>query len=638
MTNSDKPKKFLSLDSVRIYPNRDDNTFNLIASSDEFPGGFLLNIPPGAMETKIREYFQKSGAIEPQQGDDARLPKNAYLSYSEDTPAPVQPYRRNHSHILSDSSALYDPAVGKVITVTSVRGGTGKTTSSILFGSTFASAVDNDDKPLKVVVVDMDVHDSNLHFVLDKESAFEGFDDLDYLEGPDGKTRSVTDMVNSNTSIEDMSDIDFLSYLVYSKSLGIHALFSKNAPRSSPESSPETYRTIVNRLRKHFDIVILDTSGYQQSSLCAEVAFPMADKILLVHPEAQTLEYVKKWLDTVNIFPSLGMPAVDLGKVNIVGLSPFGGDYQGKNSFVNALWGRKNEINSGILDGVNFLGRIPFDSTAVQHALYGGELYSLLSFHPYFGSAYREVALELFVDEIIVRHPQFDSEPEDETPVSTPKGDDFMVGLKTDGKPLSIEFGRKPILVSAREEWDSNILVENMLAFLKAKRSGSEVIAYGLTKEHEGVRKMHDNLEFLSLLRGMVSDVKGGKNLGNKVILMGDFESANRSSGDMLQERVDKAVMSEAYNLLNNELRGKLQLVVFSAQQDASLIAAMPANSFWAHIHFGSKHQTRKMHDFLFQSFGRGVSHLSAEWPAGRAYVKVVGYEGLIQAFEVRRR
>jgi MinD-like ATPase involved in chromosome partitioning or flagellar assembly len=639
MTNPKKPKKFLSLDDVRIYPNRDNNTFNLIASTDEIPGGFMLTLPAGAMEAKVREYFQNSGVSEPQQTDDSKLPDAAYLTYGEKPVPANDASKRKAQHILSNSDFLYEPGMGCVIAVTSPKGGAGKTTTSVLLGSTLASAKHEAGRPLKVVVVDCDVNDPGLQHLFAPE-------DLDRVDGLD-----IPDMVDENDGLKEMSDTDFLAHTAYSRSLGIHTLFTRPTAFDHIARHPDIYRMIIERLRWHFDVIILDTGGYPHSSISSETAFPLAHKILVVNPNLQSAAYIKKWIDDVAMFSSLGLPEVDHRKVSIIAMSSV--DFSSDASFKRP-WANGDATFKSTYYEMKFIGNVPLDTNAVQHAANFRRMADILRHHPYFGDAYKAIATKLMSDRTVT----FPELAKDGEPVVKADDDCVLVGVRPNGKPLAIDFlsGRaengvsQGIFITHDEENAPSALIENLLEFVKNKRPGKEVITcglpgdlgsqnsvngvevvrYGLDSNH---RSLNGNLELLSILRSLAADAREGNDISDKVLFLGDSSSDDHNSN---HDWVDKAVLSEIHALIAGGLKGKMQIVMVASKPKASMSVMATNSPDYVCIHFGSKRRVRSTDEFLRKVFGKDIVGLSAHWPKNRAYVKASNYEGLIQVFEVK--
>jgi len=649
MTNPKKPKKFLALNNARIYPNRDSNTFNLIGSTDEIPDGFMITLPHGTMADKIREFFQKSGVAEPQQTDDAKLPKHAHLFYGAESKPVADPTKRRHEHILHDSTHVYDDVMGKVITVTSTKGGAGKTSTAVMLASTFSSATNKDGRRLKTVVVDCDINDPGLADLFAPEYTADvlSFKDIDYAPNRVYGVPGVVDLMMSRTGFEGMTDEDFLKNLVFSNSLGVHLLFNRHSMFGKTSQDPAFYRAVIERLKKHFDVVIIDTGGWQQNLVSTEVAFPMADKIVLVQHETKIIPYIQRWTQDNKNFPDWGLSQIDLSKVAVIAVSPFGADVPGKRFEPIEDENGKEYILGGYMFGMSgfdpleFLGKIPLDTIAVQHAANSGQFADLLKHHPYFSESFRQIASNLFADDIVLN---FDPEPEESTvSVQTANDEHVLIGVRPNGRALAIDFVSGPadngvspsIFISHEKDNDPALLIENLMSFLKFKREGKEVITYGLAGEYDGAHAVQGNLEFLSVLRSLANDVQSGKDVSDKVLFFGDSEISKKQY-DSLQDRVDKAVMAEIYALISTDLMGAMQFVFVSAKPNTALNTLATASENHTRIHFGAKRRNPALGGFMEWAFGKDVTSLSTDWPKGRAYVKAPNYTGLIQAFEVK--
>jgi len=116
------------------------------------------------------------------------------------------------------------------------------------------------EKALSVVVVDMDVRDGQIGFLVGhREPTI-----LDVNTDPS----LIQDSVRQN--------------LIYAENLGIHVLLAPKRPRDSLGVTLESCHAILEELRVMFDVVILDTATDYSDLLLRPLCLPIADLILLV--------------------------------------------------------------------------------------------------------------------------------------------------------------------------------------------------------------------------------------------------------------------------------------------------------------------------------------------------------------------
>lgn len=160
---------------------------------------------------------------------------------------------------------------GKVIAVTSSKGGSGKSTVSIILAAYLAKASriaeeqNLEREKLKVCVVDFDTRDGQLGF-LNGHTSPTVFDILidSKVVGNDIPQSSIKKGIYSSPNIE----ADFI--------------FAPRRGRHAKEIQPQFYVSIIHELKAMYDIIILDTSVNYLDVLLEEVAYPMADKIIFV--------------------------------------------------------------------------------------------------------------------------------------------------------------------------------------------------------------------------------------------------------------------------------------------------------------------------------------------------------------------
>lgn len=157
-------------------------------------------------------------------------------------------------------------AKGKVITVTSSKGGSGKSTVSLLLatylskGSKIAAEENELNQAFKVCVVDLDTRDGQLGF-------------LNGAQDP-----SVIDILVEGAPTKE----SIKKGIWHNKNMDVDFIFSAKRPRNAAAIPNAFYGSLVQKLREVYDYVILDTSVNYLDPLLDKVAYPAADSIVFV--------------------------------------------------------------------------------------------------------------------------------------------------------------------------------------------------------------------------------------------------------------------------------------------------------------------------------------------------------------------
>jgi MinD-like ATPase involved in chromosome partitioning or flagellar assembly len=304
MAQSDDRKKYVTLDDIRVSYKPKDDTIHLTSTDpDVQAGGFHLSLSKGTQtETTLRDLLIEHEVIK------NILPK---FEFNETTPK------------------LDLTKKGSVLTVSSNKGGVGKTTLSLLVGSLLNDALIElkspqvNQKDLRVCVVDMDTRDGQIGYLLEK---------------------STPTVVNLLTASELTPEV-IKSNLHYDEKLGIWVLLAPKRARTADYLSPELYQDIIQKLRGMFDVVVLDTLvNYISDPLLNEVAFPLSDVILLLTNYSRGKDdRMNRWINemeqtnpevlakTINVANMImeGMKltpvSTSFGEVPLVGILPLNG-------------------------------------------------------------------------------------------------------------------------------------------------------------------------------------------------------------------------------------------------------------------------------------------------------------------------
>lgn len=185
---------------------------------------------------------------------------------------------------------------GRVISVTSAKGGSGKSTVAFSLAqeigksSRLAAERGNLDAGLDVCLVDMDVYDGQLGYVIGATSPTM----LNISSEPSINQETVGKNLITNEDVEKQKKKkgDFIEF---------SALLAPKSPKSVENTPPGMWREVINVLTTMFDIVILDTSVmYFLDPIIYEVAYPESDEILYVTDlDIKSILDTTKWLNNV---------------------------------------------------------------------------------------------------------------------------------------------------------------------------------------------------------------------------------------------------------------------------------------------------------------------------------------------------
>lgn len=188
---------------------------------------------------------------------------------------------------------------GKVISVSSSQGGSGKTATSLLLGAVLATKKSTSQENLKVCVVDLDTFDGQVGFALNKTFP------------------TSLNLALSNTPIDD----EFLwENLVYSEHMGLHALLAPVRSVTAPYVDASFYANIIQRLRTMFDVVIIDTgSDINKATYSLHVlAYGVSDKSILINGfSSRSLSELDEWFTKALKHAPLGYE-LDMSKTHLV--------------------------------------------------------------------------------------------------------------------------------------------------------------------------------------------------------------------------------------------------------------------------------------------------------------------------------
>lgn len=229
---------------------------------------------------------------------------------------------------------------GKIVAVTSSKGGSGKSTIAVLLAAYLARASRNsvkeglENKPLKVVIVDLDVRDGQLGFLT-------GNTKPTILSL---KHSGVTQANVENTKISDdrlMCDL----------------LLAPKRPRHADDIPAEFYIELLQQLRVDYDYIILDTSVNYLDPLLEKVAYPMADQIIFVSDiVVNSIFSMTRWIQEVTSPRDKGGMGINPAKVGIV-----------VNKFISDVNMNPDKIKKAA-QGIVMLTVVPSNPKLIAHA------------------------------------------------------------------------------------------------------------------------------------------------------------------------------------------------------------------------------------------------------------------------------
>ena len=244
------------------------------------------------------------------------------------------------------------------ITVTSSKGGSGKSTVSILLAAAIARASAEAGKPLSVCLLDLDTRDGQVASLI-------------------GKFMPTA----LNIRVQPVWDEERIRRnLVRAEGMDVDTLLAPIRPRTADTVGPDFYRTIVRSLQRMYDVIVMDTSVQYLEPLIADVALKESDEILFVTTLASTaVQGMARALRemTAPVDESgLGVPREKIGIIV-------------NQSVANVGMERDQVLAAGL--GVPVVGVVPLATKDVLTATNLNRMHALLD-HPLLGPAYNELA------------------------------------------------------------------------------------------------------------------------------------------------------------------------------------------------------------------------------------------------------
>lgn len=171
-----------------------------------------------------------------------------------------------------DQINFYDTAdeepskfLGQVVSITSSKGGSGKSTVAVSLATYLAHSSVNsvreglETRPLKVIILDLDVRDGQLGFLT-------------------GNSKPTVINLRLNGVTKEVIE----QTVIHSTRLKTDLLLAPKRPRNAEDTPPDFYVELIHNLRKMYDYIILDTSVNYLDPLLEKVAYPTSDQIVFV--------------------------------------------------------------------------------------------------------------------------------------------------------------------------------------------------------------------------------------------------------------------------------------------------------------------------------------------------------------------
>ena len=341
------------LDSEVAWPEE------LLVAPKDPAENFSMNIDPDLAGIPAINEAMHAPAISPAATSDPSpsAPQMPHLGIGQQTP--VEAPMGSSTSGASQELLARPPLPGQVtITVTSSKGGSGKSTAALLLAASIARASKEGGKPLSVCVVDMDTRDGQVASLIGK-----------YMP------------TALNIRVQPVWDeLTIRRHLVFEEALGVHALLAPIRPRTADTVGPEFYRTIVRSLQRMFDVVVMDTSVQYLDPLIAKVCLPEATEVLFITTLASTaVQGMARALREITAPAEESGLGISRDKIGII-----------VNQSVAGVGMQREQILAAGL-GVPVVGVIPLATKDVLTATNLHRMQTLLD-HPLIGPAYNELA------------------------------------------------------------------------------------------------------------------------------------------------------------------------------------------------------------------------------------------------------
>lgn len=247
---------------------------------------------------------------------------------------------------------------GKLITISSSKGGVGKSTISLSTAAKIQRISEELveqgalEKPWKVIILDMDILDSQIGYFTKTKGATIG---------------QIFSKGINKYAIESTTH--------YNEGLKVDLILGSRRPENGRYYPDDFYRKLIDSLRAMYDFVILDTSVDYTSHLIGNLCYQASDRILLITEPvvpssislSKCVEYVLRDEDRTG----LGIDPSKIGVVVNRYQTPQDlGDNRSNNIGLEAI--------ESILKGIPIISIVPFKPLVVTTATNNGKIETLL--------------------------------------------------------------------------------------------------------------------------------------------------------------------------------------------------------------------------------------------------------------------
>lgn len=350
---------------LNFNPDRQDQMIERINETNENLEGKELNyffIEPDEdilvrIDQSLEKFVQEAGpdaqdTVKILTGEETYEEQRARLEAEFEEDEPTEP-EFEKGPLVSDSQEEEEretDKLGRIISVTSSKGGVGKSTVSMtlatFLGKQSKEAYTNGkvDRPLKVLLIDMDVYDAQVSFLagLTNPTIVNIFSEYESNRGFNRK------IIHDNILHADHLDID--------------VILASKRPETHRNITDEFYKELLTRLRKDYDYIILDTSVSYLESTLSKVCYPMSDKIVYVtEPVVTSIYSMTRWIRKITSPLQRDGLGIDSKKI-VIALNKF----LGKSSIYDGNFSQE-EIRKAAL-GVEICTVIPSVPSGVNHS------------------------------------------------------------------------------------------------------------------------------------------------------------------------------------------------------------------------------------------------------------------------------
>lgn len=256
---------------------------------------------------------------------------------------------------------------GIIVASTSSKGGSGKTTialctaTALYHSSRLAVEKGLRSAPFNVVVIDMDIRDGQVGFLLGKDKP------------------TILNLWIQNRTEPQMENIE--DFLHYHEGMGVYALLAPLNAKTAGLVTREYYQKLIYQLSLKFDVVIIDTSVNYLEKVFSEVVLPIVDVLLFVTNMSKGSVFgMSRWVQTIVDDED---SRISRDKIGIVI----------NQAMENVGVALDDIVKHGI--GIDLMTAIPSDGAAVVKATNEYRLQDIVLNHPTIGDKYFTIAKKI---------------------------------------------------------------------------------------------------------------------------------------------------------------------------------------------------------------------------------------------------